>query len=71
MAIPSDTQIFQERAAALIETFQPSPTPRYLVADSKLYTEDNATNLQSLGFITRLPHTLKLVSQVITRVHFD
>jgi transposase len=63
----SDTQIFQERAVALIATFQRSPTPRYVVADSKLYTEDNATNLQSLGFITRIPHTLKLVSQVITQ----
>jgi transposase len=30
----SDTQIFQERAAALIATFQRSPTPRYVVADS-------------------------------------
>jgi transposase len=64
---PSDTQIFQERAAALIETFQRSPTPRSLVADSKLYTEDHATNLQALGFLTRLPNTLKLVSQVITQ----
>jgi transposase len=63
----SDTQIFQERAAALVATFQRSPTPRYLVADSKLYTEDNATNLQSLGFITRIPQTIKLVSQVITQ----
>ena len=36
----SDTQIFQERAKALMATFQHSPTPRYLVADSKLYNED-------------------------------
>src|SRR5499426_1569382 len=62
---PGESEIFQERAAALIGTFQRSPTPRYLVADSKLYTEDNATNLRALGFITRLPNTLKLVSQVI------
>ena len=34
----SDTQIFQERAAALMTTLTRSPTPRYLVADSKLYT---------------------------------
>ena len=63
----SDTEIFQERAAALIATFQSSPTPRYLVADSKLYNDANAANLQALGFITRIPHTLKLVSQVITQ----
>ena len=63
----SDTQIFQERAAALIATFQRFPTPRYVVADSKLYTEDNATTLQSLGCITRRPQTITLVSRVITQ----
>jgi transposase len=63
----SDTQIFQERAAALIVTLQRSPTPRYLVADAKLYHADNAANLSKLGFITRIPNTLKLVSQVITQ----
>jgi transposase len=63
----SDTVIFQERAAALLATFQRSPTPRYLVADSKLYNEANAANLCTLGFITRIPHTLNLVSQVITQ----
>ena len=63
----SDTVIFQERAAALLATFQQSPTPRYLVADSKLYNEANAANLLALGFITRIPNTLNLVSQVITQ----
>src|SRR5712692_6007889 len=63
----SDTKIFQERAAALLTTFQSSPTPRYVVADSKLYNEDNAANLRTLGFITRIPNTLNLVSQVITQ----
>src|SRR6266581_8646743 len=38
----ADTQIFQARAEALLLTFQGSPTPRYLIADSKLYSEDNA-----------------------------
>ena len=61
----SDTQIFQDRAEALLATFKNSPTPRYLVADSKLYNEDNAANLKDLGFITRIPGTLKLVSQVV------
>jgi len=64
----SDTQIFQERAAALLATLKRSPTPRYLVADSKLYHEDNAANLCQLGFITRIPNTLKLVAQVIGQV---
>jgi transposase len=63
----SDTQIFQERAQALMKAFASSPTPRYLVADAKLYTEDTAVTLSKLGFITRIPGTLKLVSQVISQ----
>ena len=62
----SDTKIFQARAQALMATFKTASSPRYLVADSKLYNEDNAANLHSLGLITRIPNTLKLVSQVIT-----
>jgi transposase len=61
----SDSQVFQERAKALLSTFKDSPTPRYLVADSKLYSEENAKQLAKLGFITRIPGPLKLVSQVI------
>ena len=61
----SDSQIFQDRAKALLSTFAQSPTPRYLIADSKLYSKDNAAQLKPLGFITRIPDTLKLVSQVI------
>jgi transposase len=61
----SDTTIFQERARALLSTFKDSPNPRYLVADAKLYSEENAANLAKLGFITRIPGTLKLVTQVI------
>jgi transposase len=61
----SDIEVFQERAQALIETLKNSPSPRYLVADCKLYHEDNAPHLKSLGFITRIPQTLKIVSRVI------
>jgi len=61
----SDSLIFQNRAQALLSTFKDSPTPRYLIADSKLYSQDNATHLKPLGFITRIPDTLKIVSQVI------
>jgi len=61
----ADSQIFQDRTKALLSTFAQSPTPRYLIADSKLYSKDNAVQLKSLGFITRLPDTLTLVSQVI------
>ena len=57
--------MFQDRAQALRSTFERSPTPRYLIADSKLYSKDKAAKLKPLGFITRIPDTLKLVSQVI------
>ncbi len=59
----SDSQIFHDRAEALLSTFKQSPTPRYLIADSKLYSEANATELKPLGFVTRIPDTLKLVSE--------
>jgi transposase len=61
----SDTQVFQQRAEALMRAFKDTPTPRYLVADAKLYCEDKAVQLAKLGFITRIPATLKLVSQGI------
>jgi transposase len=63
----SDSQIFQDRAQALLSAFKQSSTPRYLIADSKLYSEANAKQLAKLGFITRLPGSLKLVSQVISQ----
>jgi transposase len=61
----SDTRVFQERAEALMRAFKDTPSPRYLVADAKLSHEDNAVHLAKLGFITRMPATLKLVSQVV------
>jgi len=63
----SDTKVFQERAQTLMTTFKNSPSPRYVVADCKLYHKDNAENLKALPFITRIPNTLKVVSQVITQ----
>ena len=46
-------------------TFASGESPRYLVADAKLYTEAQAATLAKLGCITRIPATLKLGSQVI------
>jgi transposase len=63
----SDTRVFQERAEALMSAFKSTPSPRYLVADAKLYCEANAAHLGQLGFITRIPATLKVVSQVISQ----
>lgn len=61
----SDNAVFKERCEALIKNFSASKTPRYLIADSKLYTKENAVNLARLPFITRIPETLKVVQQVI------
>jgi len=63
----SDSTILQERAGALWRSLPNSPRPRYLVADCQLYDKDNAEHLKSLPFLTRLPHTLKVVGQVIAQ----
>tara|TARA_B100000749_G_scaffold275934_1_gene262362 strand:+ start:136 stop:1791 length:1656 start_codon:yes stop_codon:yes gene_type:complete len=55
----SDNKIFTERSKMLIEHFQQSAMPRYLIADSKLYSKENVVNLNQLGFITRIPGTMK------------
>jgi len=64
---PSDTRIFQERAEAWMTAFKTTPRPRYLVTDAKLYCEDNVDHLATLGFITRIPATLKVVAPVISQ----
>jgi transposase len=61
----ADTQGFQQRAEALIRAFKDTPSPRSLIADATLYCADNATPLAKLGFITRVPATLKVVAQVL------
>ena len=61
----SDTVVFKERCEALLMQFAASETPRYLLADAKLYTEANAPNLARLPFITRIPETLTVTQQVI------
>ncbi len=61
----SDNAIFKERSAALLHEFAASSGPRYLIADSKVYTKKNAPNLAHLPFITRIPGSLNDVSQVI------
>src|SRR5207247_8261574 len=50
----SDTKVFQKRAQTLMTTFKNSPSPRYVVADCKLYHKDNAENLKALPFITSI-----------------
>jgi transposase len=61
----SDNNVFKERCEGLIKEFSASEMPRYLIADSKLYTSENASNLAKLPFITRIPGNLKVVDEVI------
>ena len=55
----SDSSIFKLRAKELVEKFKESEIARYLIADSKLYDEENAQNLSQLSYITRIPSRLK------------
>jgi transposase len=61
----SDTVVFKARCEALLTQFAASETPRYLIADAKLYTAANAPNLARLPFITRIPETFTVTQQVI------
>ena len=64
----SDSKIFRERSKALIDTFKNSPTPRYLVADSKLYSKETIEEaLQYIPFITRVPSSVKLERETIRK----
>lgn len=71
----SDNAIFQERAKALIDEFKASPTPAFMVADSKLYTEKNAPFLAQVPFLTRIPESLLVAQQIIEQAwawnHWD
>jgi len=61
----SDNNVFKQRSEGIIKEFAASEAPRYLIADSKLYTSENAANLAKLPFITRIPGNLNAVDEVI------
>ncbi len=63
----SDNTVFKERSEQLIEQFKQSETHQNLIADSKLYTEENASNLKKWPFITRIPNNIKLVTETISK----
>ncbi len=50
-----------------MHAFTKTPSPRYLVSDTKFYHEHNAFSLKGIAFITRIPNTFGVVSQVITQ----
>ena len=55
----SDDEIFQHRTKALVEAFKNAETKKFLIADSKLYSEKNAFHLKDISFITRVNAPLK------------
>ena len=61
----SDNKIFKDRARALVDYFGKTEFTKYLVADSKLYTKDNAENLQKIKFITRIPNSISKINKLI------
>ena len=61
----SDNTVFKERCEKLLEEFKEAESPRYIVADCKVYTEDNSANLKDLLFVTRIPNTIKVVGKTI------
>ena len=63
----NDSVIFKERAEALLKNFKQSDGPRYLIGDSKLYCKKAAPTLAQMGFITRIPGTLKLEGEQIAK----
>jgi transposase len=67
----ADTVIFKQRAEGLINELKNTESPRYLIADSKLYTEENSKIIKNLSYITRIPGTLNLESQLIQQVLND
>ena len=65
----ADTVVFKERTKAVIEEFKKSKSPKYLLAECKLYTKCNAEFLSQIPFITLIPGALfrckELVQQCI------
>jgi len=65
----SDSVIFRERSQALIESFKNSDSPKYLIADSKLYAQETVNStLQDIPFITRVPASVKLEQESIAEM---
>jgi transposase len=62
----SDSVIFRERAKLLIDEFARSGS-RCLVMDSKAYAKETAETLNKINFITRVPATIKLEQETISK----
>ena len=63
----SDNKIFKTRVEALREAARASNSGRTIIADSKLYTEENVKALGEVYFITRVPASIKQEGNCITQ----
>ena len=62
----ADTAIFKARSKALVDVFKKKTSPKYLVADCKLYHKNNAEFLAQIGFLTLIPSTISLEKSSIS-----
>jgi len=67
----SDSKIFNKRLEALANELKKGETPSLIVADSKLYSKDNATFFNQIPFLTRIPSLIKLTKQLIEQALSD
>ena len=67
----ADTAIFKTRSKALVEGFQKGVTPSYIIADCKMYHQENSKFLSQLQFITLVPSTIKLEKTSISSAISD
>jgi transposase len=61
----ADNIVFTERCKELKKSFSAEAGPKLLVADSKLYCEKNAENLNSMPFVTRIPENIGAAKKLI------
>jgi hypothetical protein len=61
---PADLQVCQDRAGGVMRAVPKAPSPRAVSADAPLAPEAKAPHRQALGFMTRIPHTIGVVSPV-------
>lgn len=63
----ADKRLFPQRAQARSAPFNAAESPSWGVADSPLYTQATAANLQAVPCISRLPATLPVTEPRIAQ----
>ena len=61
----ADNKVFKAHVKAMHQAARESNVGRILIADSKLYTNENIHHLGSTHFITRVPSTIKLGKEYV------